>query len=46
MDLFSFSSNVLNLKISGSISEMYDDSLTYLKNNEMEDYLLTMGMEL
>jgi len=37
-DTFSLSSNALDLKISGTISETYDDNLTYLEDNEKEAF--------
>ena len=43
-DTFFLSSKVLDLKISGSISETYDDNLTYLEDNEKEDFV-TLGLE-
>lgn len=41
---FPFSSNALDLKISGTISETYDDNLTFEKDNKKEDFITTLGL--
>ena len=41
---FPLSSKALDLKISSSISETYDDNLTFAKDDKKEDFITTLGL--
>ncbi len=42
--VYAFSFKDLDLKIQASISEMYDDNLTYVKEDKKEDFITTLGL--
>ena len=43
---YAFLYKELDLKVTGSVSERYDDNLTYTKEDKKEDYITRLGLGL